>query len=489
MSSHAHVTRLVVARPIAVLVAMALAVVSLGVAAPPAAAVGSSVVLRSLVVSGGTNAFAADAMAAELKRQGIPFTLVDLSDGGRPTIDADFLEDDAAGRGRFQAVFLSNREGGGLTTDELAALAAYEVEYGVRQVNGFEQPSAAVGLTLATSGNADGAPITVTTEGHAGPFSYLRSDAEILIDDINPNPEGLETFGYVGAPVDPMPAGQSYTPLLNLTLNGQTGPVVGVFSEGGREEMVVSASPNKQFQWFNTIAEGIVSWATRGINLGYQRNYFNVHVDDVFLADARWSVDDNCTPGEDCLDPTVTTPDILMTAADVTRLTNWQAANGLQLDMVFNAYGTTDPDGPEGPEVPPTALVNAFLGAQVAVPLDQPHVEPHVLRLHPDAAAGDRRAVVLCDDGRRGQWRGRDADRPGCARCPRRRGVLGHAGRDRGPDPAEPRLGCRQLAAQLRPRRARHRRAQRPVLPPPAADRQPEAGPGAGRQGDRPHGV
>jgi hypothetical protein len=37
---------------------------------------------------------------------------------------------------------------------------------------------------------------------------------------------------------------------------------------------------------------------TRGIHLGFDRNYFSAHIDDVFLADLRWSKDGDCTPGD-----------------------------------------------------------------------------------------------------------------------------------------------------------------------------------------------
>ena len=99
---------------------------------------------------------------------------------------------------------------------------------------------------------------------------------------------------------------------------------------------MVSAAYNDSMQWFNTVGHGIVSWMTRGIHLGYHRSYLDVQVDDVLLPDSRWSVDGNCTPGDDCVDPAVTTPDIRMTAADVQRLVAWQKANDFRLDMVFN---------------------------------------------------------------------------------------------------------------------------------------------------------
>ncbi|HEX2806263.1 MAG TPA: fibronectin type III domain-containing protein, partial [Kineosporiaceae bacterium] len=106
---------------------------------------------------------------------------------------------------------------------------------------------------------------------------------------------------------------------------------------------------------------GIVSWATRGIHLGYQRNYFNVHVDDVFLPDSRWSVSGNCTPGDDCIG-NVTTTDIRMTAADVTKLVAWQTAHGFKLDMVFNADGSVLAGGATDP------LTTAFLANKAQFP-------------------------------------------------------------------------------------------------------------------------
>ena len=37
------------------------------------------------------------------------------------------------------------------------------------------------------------------------------------------------------------------------------------------------------------LRHGMLSWVTRGVFLGYQRNYYEMQVDDVFLPDARWS--------------------------------------------------------------------------------------------------------------------------------------------------------------------------------------------------------
>src|SRR5512135_211996 len=73
----------------------------------PANAAGQRVNLRALVVSAGD--VATQALAAELDREGIPYTTVKLGAANRPVINAAFLEDTANGVGRFQAVFLPNQ--------------------------------------------------------------------------------------------------------------------------------------------------------------------------------------------------------------------------------------------------------------------------------------------------------------------------------------------------------------------------------------------
>ena len=76
------------------------------------------------------------------------------------------------------------------------------------------------------------------------------------------------------------------------------------------------------------MTHGIITWATNGVHLGYSRNYFSVVVDDVFSDDSQWSTTGHCTPGEDCpIGSTITTPNIRMSAADVTAAANWEAQN------------------------------------------------------------------------------------------------------------------------------------------------------------------
>jgi len=318
------------------------AAVALGLAvsvAPPAsaAAADNRIDLRVLVVSNGSPSV--DAIAAQLDREGVPYTELAVGDAGRPTVDAAFLADDATHTAHFQAVVLPNASGGGLADAEVTALTDYERTYGIRQVSAYNWPSSAIGLEPPTySGRLDGGAVTVTSAGLSGAFPYLKGS--LPIDDFDKSV--TEVYGYLAQPVATPAPGETFTPLLTATVDGVNGVLAGVDTRSGREELVLTAAVNPSMQWFNQIGHGLVTWMTRGIHLGYQRNYFSVQVDDVLMADSRWSAAGNCTPGDGCVDPTVTTKDIRMTALDVSRLLSWQKANGFQLDLAFNAGGTQE---------------------------------------------------------------------------------------------------------------------------------------------------
>ncbi|MCW2699438.1 MAG: hypothetical protein JWQ45_973 [Blastococcus sp.] len=324
----------------AVAVALAVSVApSASAAGTAAAAQGADnrIHLRVLVVSNGSPSV--EAIAAQLDREGVPYTEVAVGSPTRPTVDAAFLADATTNTARFQAVVLPNASGGGLADAEVTALTEYERAYGIRQVSAYNWPSSAIGLEPpAYSGRLDGGAVTVSAAGLSGPFAYLKGS--LAIDDFDKT--GTEVYGYLAQPAAAPATGASFTPLLTATVGGVSGVVAGVDSRSGREQLVLTAAVNPSMQWFNQIAHGLVTWMTRGIHLGYQRNYFAVQADDVLMADSRWSAAGNCTPGDGCVDPTVTTKDIRMTALDVARLVSWQKANGFQIDLAFNAGGTAE---------------------------------------------------------------------------------------------------------------------------------------------------
>ena len=322
----------------------------------PAAAAGPRVDLRVHVVTDG--GASVSAVARQLETEGVPHTTVDLRDSGRPTIDAGFLSDtvDGVQRAKYQAVVLPNAAPF-QDQAEMTAIAGYEAQFGIRQLDAYAYPSEAVGLNPpGYSGDLDGVTAEVTDAARGDALRYLRGP--VRFDDAAADVG--ESYGFVSSPLPDDPAtGRTFTPYLNATVKGATGTIAGVYTHDGRSEMVLTYSANSEQWQSRTVGHGLVTWLTKGVHLGYSRSYLGVHVDDVFLPDSRWSTEDNCTPEEDC-PPDVTTPDIRMTAEDVAFAAQWQAKQGLPLDLAFNAAGSDEATQRDGED----PLTDALLGAK-----------------------------------------------------------------------------------------------------------------------------
>jgi hypothetical protein len=136
------------------------------------------------------------------------------------------------------------------------------------------------------------------------------------------------TYGYLATPM----AGADFTTLLQSP-DGSS--LVGVYRHEGREQMVVTFDANASQIQSLLLNHGQLRWMTRGVYLGYWRNYFTMHVDDVFLTNDRWDTATNTTPADDV-------DQIRMTPEDVSAALAWQQANGLRLDLAFNGLGSVD---------------------------------------------------------------------------------------------------------------------------------------------------
>ncbi|HEU5156678.1 MAG TPA: hypothetical protein VFU43_06740 [Streptosporangiaceae bacterium] len=320
-----------------------------------ARAAGARIDLRVLVVTDG--AAPVSAIENQLTIEGVPHTIVDLNDPSRPTITTAFLQDSVNGspRAKFQGVVLPNANP---FTDqaEMTALAAFERAFGIRQVDAYVYPNPSVGLNWpGFAGTLDGATANVTSTGLSGAFRYLKGP--VRFEDNSPSV--WESYGYLATPLPDDPAqGASYVPYLTATAEGQTGNPGGVYThDGGRRELVLTFAYNSEQWQFRTLGHGIISWLTKGVHLGYDRSYFSVHIDDVFLPDERWSTAGNCTPGEDCVSGETTTP-IRMTPDDVTQAVNWQTQNSFTFDMYFNGFGSVDAIEQSGSDALTSSLVS-----------------------------------------------------------------------------------------------------------------------------------
>jgi hypothetical protein len=297
--------------------------------------------LRVLVVSDGGPS--TDAIAAELDAAGTPYTEVDLQQSGRSVIDAGFLADTVDGRPRakFQAVVLPNDNPFPAGSAEMAALAAYEQTYAIPQVDAYTYARPEAGLQYPVSGgysgSVDGVQAQVTAAGKAGPFGYL--DDTVPFEDNSPTVG--ESYAYLSTPAP----GADFTPYVDAPIPGQStrGSLVGEYRHDGRRELVVTFVYNQYQQQFRLLARGIVEWMTGGVHLGASRNYFAVHVDDVFAADDRWDTQLNCTPGDiDCPQGEGVADPIRMTPEDVDHATAWESSRNFTLDLAFNGAGSVD---------------------------------------------------------------------------------------------------------------------------------------------------
>lgn len=296
------------------------------------AAVTPRVDLRVLVVDDGGSSV--EAITAELRDTGVPYTRVDLGSGSRPVVNAAFLADTVDGRPRakFQGVVLPNENPFGVGSAEMAALSAYETTYGIRQVDAYTWAHPGVGLEYTDnggySGTLDGTQAAVTAAGKAGPFAYLGG--QVAFEDNSPLIP--ESYGFMAKPRT------GYTSYLDAPVGSGRASLVGEYTHDGRSELVVTFGYNQYQQQFRLLARGIVEWVTQGVHLGQERNYFAVHVDDVFAPDARWSKELNCTPGDyACAGGEGRESTIRMTAADAQYLAQWQTSKDFKLDMLFNA--------------------------------------------------------------------------------------------------------------------------------------------------------
>ena len=133
--------------------------------------------------------------------------------------------------------------------------------------------------------------MSVTPAGASAGFGYLNGSFPF-----SGGPAGPATYGYLA---DPVPGGGA-TPLLDAAIPGSAGrgrwcgsTTPAAASNSGS----ASATPTSTTQ-FHYLAHGIVTWVTRGVNLGDWRNYLDVAYDDMFLGDSQWSMTGHCTPGD-----------------------------------------------------------------------------------------------------------------------------------------------------------------------------------------------
>ena len=265
---------------------------------------------------------------AELRREGVPFDQLVATPGHAPITAATLSQTLAGGieEARYEAVIVAVgqlprcEEGGcvsALAPEEWAALASFEQTFSVRQLTAYAFPGPEYGLNWPTSsGPLDGDEATLTPTGQAV-FPYLNGTVKV----------GAGTWGYGSTPLE----GAAFTTLLT-DASGMS--LLGVYAHPeGREEMVQTFDNNAVQLHSELLRHGQLAWVTRGTFFGDQRNYLEMHVDDVFLGDDIWNPAGHFTDFN-------TADAVRMSPGDVATAVAWSRATGLRLDGLYNGGGS-----------------------------------------------------------------------------------------------------------------------------------------------------
>jgi hypothetical protein len=335
--------------------------------AASAPAGGQRVDMRVLLLANTPGDGDATAWEDNLEREGTPYTRINATDP--PLSAATFSSGDHA---NYQAVIVAGANGtqpsgraDGFTDAEWALLRAFEQRFGIRQLDVNAVPGPPLGLNFAGStGSLDGQTATLTAAGLAqfpslkGTVPFENLDAAVS-----------ETFGASATPCDGVAVATcNATSFETLLQSAGGGALLGIAqTKDDREEMVATFSAN-QFQLHDALLRHeLLSWVTGGVYIGLDRNYLSMDVDDIFLPDDKWNPATDTTPEG-------TAPgqqDLRMSPADVDRLVAFQTANGVKLNMLFNANGINDASGVDSDHVDPAQIAADPLASAILAQKNQ----------------------------------------------------------------------------------------------------------------------
>lgn len=297
---------------------------------------------------------------------GIPYDTVDL-DAGETIGEADLW--DGVSHGNYYAIFFT-------TSDDWLALpfatheviAAYERNFGVRQVTWYSIPNPSLNGMECALGDAT---CNASDVGIAGPMEISMTEAgEEIFHYLRPDagPGGLKlsafTYGYPATTT----VGMDVTPLF-LDQNGHIAMAIFRPSDG-REHLSFTwssyypAKPPINIH-ARVLPYGIINWATRGIFLGERRVFFVPQPDDIFAWGDGW----------DSEKQTIITDEKIhrLSPYDLDSLVAWMNgfkttvpnAADFKMEMPFNGLGTEEdregyPLGPLGAVQPGTLTAKAL---------------------------------------------------------------------------------------------------------------------------------
>jgi hypothetical protein len=283
------------------------------------AATANTLDLKVLLIGDGASDPTTAAWESALTEEGVPYTEADATGtAGAETVTLPALSSGTTGN--FNGVVIAD-DPADFAAGQLTALDTYESTFGVRQVDGYVFPTAALGQTEVSGGALDGTTATLTTAGLAA-FPELKG----------PITFATGTFGY-GSTAN---AGAPYTPILT---NSAGDALAGIYQhpstdpQAGVSELALNFDYNSlQLQWL-LLAPGLINWVTQNTHLGLYRNYVEMDIDDTFTPDDAWDTTNHTIDYADA-------DSLRMRPSDVPYAAQWSAANGFRMDQLFN-YGSS----------------------------------------------------------------------------------------------------------------------------------------------------
>lgn len=222
----------------------------------------------------------------------------------------------------------------GLTSDEWAALWAFEAQFGIRTVSAFTYPSADFGLSYV----GEGSLVTSLkwTKSGASSFPYVNGSGSIPVN-------ATASYDYRARALS--------DGLTTSILKDQAGYDVGVVhtvaNQGNREVLALTLDSAAYLTHGQVLGYGLVNWVTKGLFLGQRHAILDPQTDDVFIGDSVWQTTTPCytngvpTPPDD---PSL--PEYRITGNDLKAFVAWQT--GVDNQSLTGAFGTEFPFNGEG---------------------------------------------------------------------------------------------------------------------------------------------
>jgi hypothetical protein len=249
---------------------------TMSVADAQAAATGTKVSLRALVLAVDTADFGVPTWQSTLDRAGAAY---DVLYTRTTPLTADRLVG-ADTVGNYNAILLTNSMllyqdatgafVSGMSADQWNLLWAYERDYGVRQATLYTSTGTYPEDYCTRAGTEGGTGSTVLdanlTSTGAAVFDYLKSTAVIPL---------VESYVYRTT----LQSGCAAQPILTAG-----SAVLGVRSTStdGRERVALTFTSNQYLMQANLLVYGLFRWASRGLYFGEQRHFLDMDVDDWF---------------------------------------------------------------------------------------------------------------------------------------------------------------------------------------------------------------